>query len=268
MHDHSSYLEASKGELIRTVNKLEDLSQSKVDVENEIKQLKENAEYLNSKKTEIDVFLNRQLLPKQESLSNKLNEYQNIIESRNELNLINELSTNLDNELKNIDQTVSQKTIYKPKDLFPEDFSTSISTYYLSILKEINYIPSEDATFDVNTFDIIVNGKTKRSHGKGYRSLLNSLLILSVRLYFNSKSIINPHFYFIDSPLHGLMMADNVNTNENVRLGFFSYLVNNHKNDQIIIIENTNNHDLPVINFEEKGIKLIKFTQNENEGRY
>lgn len=60
MHDHSSYLEASKGELIRTVNKLEDLSQSKVDVENEIKQLKENAEYLNSKKTEIDVFLNRQ----------------------------------------------------------------------------------------------------------------------------------------------------------------------------------------------------------------
>jgi len=87
-------------------------------------------------------------------------------------------------------------------------------------------------------------------------------------LYFNSKSIINPHFLFIDSPLHGLMMADNVNTNENVRLGFFSYLVNNHKNDQIIIIENTNNHDLPVINFEEKGIKLIKFTQNENEGRY
>lgn len=266
-HDHNSYIQASRAELIRTVNNIEGLSKTKNDIENEIKIQSEKLNSLNSKKKKIENFINGELLPKQDSLTNQLNKYQAIIEAQNELNLLNEFSSKFDDDLKDIDITVGKKRKYKPKELFPKSFGDSLGTNYLKLLNEINYIPSNSAEFDMSSFDIIINGNTKSSHGKGYRSLFNSLLVLALRDYFNTKAEINPHFYFIDSPLHGLKATDD-NTDENVRFEFFDYLVNNHGNDQIIIIENTNDHDLPKINYEEKGIKLYVFTQKENVGSY
>ena len=120
----------------------------------------------------------------------------------------------------------------------------------------------------MSTFDIKVNGVAKKTHGKGYRALLNSLLILSLREYINENAIKNPHFYLIDSPLHGLIMPSGIEQTQNVRKGFFDYLVANHGEDQIIIIENIDRGELPSNIDSIPNIKLIEFTQQENNGRY
>lgn len=97
----------------------------------------------------------------------------------------------------------------------------------------------------------------------------NSLLVLSLRCYFNEHAEINPHFYLLDSPLHGLMTETSDENNEDdLRKGFFNYLFNNYGNDQIIVIENTEKKELPKIDFDSRFVKVYTFTKDENNGRY
>ena len=69
-----------------------------------------------------------------------------------------------------------------------------------------------------------------------------------------------------DSPLKGLALPDE-NISPNIRAGFFNYLVSNTLNDQVIIIENTRDNELPPLK-ETDDIKIYEFTQDPNNGRY
>lgn len=118
-------------------------------------------------------------------------------------------------------------------------------------------------------FDIIVNDKPKSNRSKGYAAYLNSLLVLSLRNYFNERAELNPHFYLLDSPLHGLMTETSDENNEDeLRKGFFNYVFNNYGNDQIIIIENTEGKELPHIEYDSRYVKVYTFTKDKQKGRY
>ena len=137
-------------------------------------------------------------------------------------------------------------------------------------MTEIHYTPIGDSEFKLDEFEIYFNGQVKRDHGKGNRALFNSVLILALRKYINdldTPTPHNPHFYFIDSPLHGLMLRSGIEDSLNVRKGFFEYLSSHCEGDQIIVIENTNDHELPEIQ-ENENIKVYQFTEDENNGRY
>lgn len=109
------------------------------------------------------------------------------------------------------------------------------------------------------------NPKPNRS--KGYAAILNSILVLALRKYMNDHGEINPHFYFLDSPLHGLMTeTSDENNDDDLRKGFFKYIFENYADDQIIIIENTDNHELPDVSGDTN--KVIEFTKNRKRGRY
>lgn len=60
-----------------------------------------------------------------------------------------------------------------------------------------------------------------------------------------------------------VIIADSLN----VRKGFFNYLATHYHGDQIIILENTDDNELPEIQ-ENQYIKVYKFTEDENKGRY
>lgn len=118
-------------------------------------------------------------------------------------------------------------------------------------------------------FDIIVNDNPKSNRSKGYAAYLNSLLVLSLRNYFNERAELNPHFYLLDSPLHGLMTETSDENNEDeLRKGFFNYVFNNYGNDQIIIIENTDDKELPHIEYDSRYVKVYTFTKDKQKGRY
>ena len=77
---------------------------------------------------------------------------------------------------------------------------------------------------------------------------------------------INPHFYFFDSPLKGLYLPEGIEVTRNIRKGFFQYLADLDTTDQIIIIENTNNGELPIIESGEDTM-IYNFTKS-NTGNY
>lgn len=118
-------------------------------------------------------------------------------------------------------------------------------------------------------FDVVVNNNPKPNRSKGYAAYLNSLLILSLRSYFNERAELNPRFYLLDSPLHGLMTETSDENNEDeLRKGFFNYVFSNYGNDQIIIIENTEDKELPHIEYDSRYVKVYTFTKDKQKGRY
>ena len=263
-----SYLEASQAEVKKILINSEDLSLTINDVKTEIANFTIGLEQLQAQRNTIQNTINSELKPQKSSILQKIEKYTSFIQATNDLRLINSILESYENDLIHLDQTVDTPTQFKPKELFSSDFVTKISETYLSLLRKCNFNPIESAEFDMSTFDIKVNGVPKKTHGKGYRALLNSLLVLSLREYINDNAIKNPHFYLIDSPLHGLIMPNGIEQTLNVRKGFFDYLVNNHGEDQIIIIENINREELPSNIDSIPNVKLIEFTQQEDKGRY
>lgn len=263
--DHSSYLESAKIELSKTVSNIDNLSKAKDAISTDLNDAEIELTDLKREKNELVDSINKDLIPAKRQITDKLKLYTEIIEINNELSLIEKMNSQFDADLKNLDTTVSTQRLFKPKDLFEESFINDIPNNYLNILRSIKYEPVANASFDMSNFDIVLNDSAKNSHGKGYRALLNSTLFLSLREYVNEKAEINPHFYFIDSPLHGLSIPENKTAENNVRNCFFDYLSKHTDDDQIIIIENSKSAELPE---ENDKTKIIEFTQDINNGRY
>lgn len=91
--------------------------------------------------------------------------------------------------------------------------------------------------------------------------------MFALRKHKNDCAFINPWFYFIDSILHGLFTKfDDENLKNDLRKGFFKYVFENIAEDQIILIENTDQHELPSIE-SNNDVKVYIFTGDES-GRY
>lgn len=267
-NQESSYLEVSRAEAKKILKSSIALSSTIDDVTIEKDILLNTLNDLKNQKSDIEKNMNTELKPHRASIKQRINSYNTYIKAINDLESINSMLANFENDLSDLDATVDENREYKPKDLFKDDFASTVGDYYFDILKSVNFTPLESAVFDMNEFDIIVNGDAKKTHGKGYRALLNSVLILAMRKYINDISVNNPHFYLVDSPLHGLTMPDGVSKTKDVRQGFFKYIINNIENDQMIVIENVNSNDLPENIESYAKVKVIEFTQDENRGRY
>jgi len=264
----ASYLESSRAEVVKILNNSMSLSQTLIDIDSEVSNYIDALEDLKKKKKSIDDLLSTELKPQKVSITQKISQYSAYVKASNDLELINSLLDNFESDLSHLDSTVSEKRAYKPKELFADDFISTINKTYLAILKSCNYTPANSAEFDLSKLDIIINGDDKKTHGKGVRALLNSIMILSMREYINEVAIKNPHFYLLDSPLHGIQMPEGVQQDENVRKGFFNYVINNYGDDQIIIMENIVPGDFSKDISTDPNISIIEFTKNENKGRY
>lgn len=264
VQEDGSYIEASRGELRRTVNNLQDLSLSRSDIEEEIKTFSNNIEVLNTRLAEVEKAQNSDLLPSEDKLQKKLADFQAL----NLLSSLEEMDNDFQDDFNKLDAIVDKKKEYKPKELFPETFFTEMSENYLELLKASKYKKCLSAVFDRKTFDITINGKAKDDNGKGYRAYFNSLVLLSLKNYFNAHAIYNPRFLLIDSPLHGLNVPDSENDELTIRQGFFDCLVSSSKESQVIIFDNTEKHDLPEIQH-DGDVVIEKFTGKDGvPGRY
>ncbi|WP_031420048.1 hypothetical protein [Lachnoclostridium phytofermentans] len=110
-------------------------------------------------------------------------------------------------------------------------------------------------------FDLLVNGDFKSdSHGKGYHSFINTVAGLSLRQYFIEKSKYNPGLFIVDTPLHGFDEGVTEDDKESMKFNLFQYFINHCDVGQTIIVENKRN--LPKIDFESAGIRIIDFTHD------
>ncbi|MCB2642713.1 hypothetical protein KQ727_15055, partial [Listeria monocytogenes] len=75
-----------------------------------------------------------------------------------------------------------------------------------------------------------------------------------------------PSVFIIDSPLIGLDERKKQDGDDNMKEGLFKYFMDHQNEGQLIIVENTTN--LPALNYHDKQVNQIVFTEDKNNGRY
>jgi len=89
--------------------------------------------------------------------------------------------------------------------------------------------------------DFSVGEKNRKVFGKGYRAILYAVFIIALLEYFRNQSY-QIGFVLIDSPLNPYkagVKKDDGEIPNNLGEQFYRYLYNNIKNEQVILIENT-----------------------------
>ena len=131
------------------------------------------------------------------------------------------------------------------------------------LLEKGNYPKHHVATFGQTSFDIMINGKKKKvSHGKGFRSYLNSVTVMALSEYINKNALYKPEFLIIDTPLEGLSEKYSDNPNESMKHGIFELFIDRGKNCQTIVVENPD-HLPSDIDFKRKDINVISYENEE-----
>ncbi|GLR88202.1 hypothetical protein [Bradyrhizobium iriomotense] len=118
-----------------------------------------------------------------------------------------------------------------------------------SVLRAWRFPGDPSVSFDDASHDILVNGKDRRSNGKGVRALLNAAFKIGLLDYCRQKELPHPGVLVLDSPLltyrqgqksrHGELSEDEKAIKASgVKERFFVYLKEKSAEAQFIIIEN------------------------------
>ena len=264
----ATYVDASKAELTRIIAQLEGLDTAEKNVHREKEEIEAALEKLRQERDDIDRLIKDELKPKSAELEASINALKAYVRLSEEMRVVAAYAQDWETDIDNYDATEETETplVYHPKDYFDSEFQTGMTENAESILTECRYHNFTAARFDIPTFDIEVNGEAKASsHGKGYRSYLNTVVALMFRKFLAEHATYNPGLLIIDTPLHGLDEEVPEDAPESMRAGLFTYFMN-HQEGQLIVIENLDH--IPNLDYENSGANVITFTKKRGEGRY
>lgn len=261
-------IEPVNNEINRIINQLNDLSEVEEEIKLEKEQITKEIEVYTQKKNDIEILINKELQPQADKIKEKINSYKFYIEKEKEISIINDFTSLLKNDLKELNVKEKKDEIkYSPRDYFDDSFLNIINEYLNEIAKECCYTEFKEIKFDKKSFDIQIDGSTKASrNGKGYCSFLNSIVIVAFRKYFANFAKFDPGFVIIDSPLQGLDQGVVDTAPESMRTALFKYFAVHQDCGQMIILENIDY--IPNINYESYGVNVITFTKKTDDGRY
>ncbi|MCK1480871.1 hypothetical protein IVB27_40665 [Bradyrhizobium sp. 197] len=111
------------------------------------------------------------------------------------------------------------------------------------VLKEWNWKGEGRVEFDESSYDIVVDGQSRQSHGKGFRAILHSAFVLGLLRYCGNNN--RPHLgmVLIDSPLTSYKKGTvgdghDAPIDPGMESGFWRSLTGFNTNLQLIILEN------------------------------
>lgn len=205
---------------------------------------KEREEKISQLRTEID-FLNREV---SEQLKPRINFVQSdidkLIEYKNRLNLVDIKVQRMDFLQKELDSIGEEpkRTRSKAKDkvdstttrftmsrrTFSDAVENRLRAWNFPSAGTVEFSPSKDA-------DIIINGKSRSSFGKGYRAIIQTAFTISLMDAFEDR---HPGLVVIDSPLTSYKEKDGYEASDDIQAAFYENLSNTPKHQQIIIFEN------------------------------
>lgn len=264
----TSYIASSKVEMERIMVQLSGLEDTEKDVEDRKREIRAELENLKQQRDVLEFRIKTELRPQESKQQNTVNAYKSYLRIASEIALIETYASDFSNDLTALEneQKSDSALEYRPKDYFGDDFATTMSEYANSILKECCYSGLLQAHFNFTTFDIEVNGEDKgTSHGKGYRSYLNTVMIMMLRKYLAKNAKFDPHIFIIDTPLHGFDDGVDDKMPESMRAGLYRYFINHQDEGQLIIIENLDH--IPHLDYEKHGAVVETFEKVEAPGK-
>ncbi len=266
--EKESYIEASRAELNRIIKQLQGLSESENDVVSILNDTEQKIKNIEERRTEIEDWINSELTPLADKLKEGIQQYRTYIQIQQESDVLHNVSQEWITELqKQENNQDSNKPKFKPKEHFPVNFNSRIDEIAYSILTDCKYENLNTAHFNMGTFDLEVNGYAKEDgHGKGYWAFINTVLGLTFRKYLQEDALYKLGLFVVDTPLLGLDQGVEDNAPTSMRTALFQYFIDNQSEGQMIVVENTK--DLPDLEYEISGAKVIEFTQNKYESKY
>lgn len=267
-HDRESYVASSHAELSRIIAQLEGLSETESDVQKEKAAIQAELAALQAKRANVEFLISEQLRPRANELTEALNTYRAYIQLDEEMKLVAQFANEWADDLDKMPDEEGDTLEYHLKEYFDDNFQTKMNEYAFSILEECKYENLTVARFNIQDFDIVIDGRKKATnHGQGYRAFLNTVVALMFRKYLAEYAIYKPGLLIIDTLLLGLDQGVDDAAPESMRTGLFKYFINHQTEGQLIIIENLEH--IPDLDYKQSGANVITFTKGRyDEGRY
>lgn len=254
-----SYVDAARSELSRIVAQYNDLAGAEKDIEQQIQELQAEIALLVEQKENIEELITGKLKPQAKALSETIDAYRVYIQLNNELEVIHRLADGWNTDLRDMQNENESEIKYKPMEKFDDRFWSGMDAALYDILTECKYTPLVTARFSKSSFDLEINGQSKAlTQGKGYCSILNTIVVMAFRKFMMGNAVYNPGLHIVDTPLHGIDEGTKNETSESVQTALFQYFIDSREMGQLIIVENK--RMLPKLDYEQSGVKRIIFT--------
>ena len=265
VENETKHVEAARKELSRTLALLNDLEQATASLAEEKISLQKRYADLEKERNAIQAELDEKLYPCLAKMKAAEKDYREQIEVVSQVKVFDDLLgkwTSKINDLTN--EGIPEKEVkFKPKQELGEKFYDDMGEILNSLLEKGNYPKHYVATFGQVSFDIMINGNKKKvSHGKGFKSYLNSVTVMALSEYINKNALYKPEFLIIDTPLEGLSEKYSENPNESMKHGIFELFIERGKNYQTIVVENPD-HLPNDIDFKRENINVISYENEE-----
>lgn len=158
--------------------------------------------------------------------------------------------------------------------------ATRVAELVQNLLIAWSYPELRSVTFDEKKFDVKINGRSRSSHGKGYRAIINAAFLVALLQYCREKELPHPGVVVVDSPVLTLKLplqpdelpveqGDSTKVPEqelvpvDMKAAFYRSLRDVAGDDQIIVIENDRiDPELA------KTFNYLVFTKRRGRGRY
>lgn len=267
LKDNHNHTKAAKAELSRIMEQLESLEQSTKDVKNKKHNLEQERRDKEEHLNQLSQKLQKEMKPELKSLEEQQEKYQNYLLLKNQEEIYIGLVSEWSDEINKIDNEKEKHPEYHPLEHFPEHFAEKIADIVHSILMECDYSGLENVRFDIQNFEIEINGIQKSdNHGKGYRAFLNTVVNLAFREYMYENAVYSSWLDIIDTPFLGLEEAGDSHIPEHLKTGLLDYLISHQQEGQVILIEN--NKDMPQKSLSKEKVNVIEFENNSKRAGF
>lgn len=255
---HKSYTNSANAELQNILSQNRELDSVKADLNERIHRIVHDLAKLQKEVDTTNDRVQNRLRPRFEKINEVMSQFEAYIKAQTILSSIKETTEEYEKDLENLPSDDAIEEIYHPVNFLKQSFQSDISALLKEILIECHYPNLNSASFDVNTFDAIINGHKKSAgNGNGYSSFVNTVMALAIRKYLKDNARFNPGLLIIDSPLSGLDQGITENFDISMRNGLFEFMLKHQDDGQIIIFENTKN--TANLNYTEYGANIIHF---------
>lgn len=259
----NEYTEAAKAEYAKIIAQIKDLECAYAAIVNEKESIERNVEELLARKNAIEEIINSTLKPELATLKDCLTQYKRVIELESEISFLRKFVESKTADIIKAETTDDDNDEkFDPKEHFDYDMVTKFCGLMHHILEECKYPNLVSVTFERSNMDIVVNGKSKKSNGKGYMAFLNTAVAIGFAQYLAEYAVYAPCLVVVDSPILSLKEKDNQRASESMRDGLFKYIANKTAGLQVIVAEN----EIPSIDYADANI--IRFTKDRYNGRY
>jgi len=265
--DVTIVVQAANVEIDKIMKLSEELIKTVADLRDELGELESQVLKIENKYNKIDTEIRETILPDVGGVRAGFGE---LVDKRSELKNIKEMFDRA-NRLERQKMVLLEETnISISKEPSHTDLSKSVlqelSEQIEKLLNAWHFPDANRIYFDEKAFDFVIDGKPRGSRGKGLRAITHAAVTIGLMEYCKAKSLPHPGFIVLDSPLLSYWAPEG---QEDSLLGtdlkdkFYEYLVSEHSNSQIIIIENEHPQEGLL-----KSIAYTDFTKNPLRDRY